>query len=119
VFTVELCGQSGIYLKIPQSTLVAKVFDPLYFDDDDGYLDPFRAMDQFYTHEAGTYQALKELQGQGISHYYGSYPISLPLPGKSHGNREVRMVLLEYIQGIPMSRVRPEQLSKASRQRII
>ncbi|KAJ5398146.1 hypothetical protein N7509_006259 [Penicillium cosmopolitanum] len=28
VFTVKLCGQSGNYLQIPQSTLAAKVFDP-------------------------------------------------------------------------------------------
>lgn len=76
-------------------------------------------MDQFYTHEAGAYQALKELQGQGIPHYHGSYSISLPPPVESHRNREVRMVLLEYIQGIPMSRVEPEKLYKASRQRII
>jgi hypothetical protein len=35
--------------------MVAKVFDPFNFNDDGEILDPFRCMNQLYTHEAGAY----------------------------------------------------------------
>ena len=53
--------------------VVAKLYDPLYMDDDDLYINPFRASDQDYIHEATIYEALPDLQGSAIPRYYGSY----------------------------------------------
>ena len=124
VFTVTLCGSSGFQSdyewEIPSQTeLVAKVFDPLYFNDDGGYLDPFRCMDKFYTHAAGAFRALLDFQGRGIPCYYGSYSICLPLPDTPDVCREVRMILMEFIPGAPMSQFRPDQLSQPIRQKIL
>jgi hypothetical protein len=61
----------------PKGTrLVAKVYDPLYFNDSEGYLNPFLCMDRSYTHEANAYMALNEFQGQWIPRYYGSYSLT-------------------------------------------
>lgn len=125
----------------PQSAspiqLVAKVFDPLYQEDPEkledsssytpetgSYLmeiNPFKSMDQFYTHETRAYQKLGEFQGRGIPHYYGSYSLSLPLPSNACENatREVRLILVQQIEGTPMSKLDPEGISQQARQRIL
>ncbi|RAH48922.1 uncharacterized protein BO95DRAFT_450806 [Aspergillus brunneoviolaceus CBS 621.78] len=72
-------GHNSQVLTVEVPALVAKIYDPLYFDDDDGYLDPFRCMDMYYTHEANAYPALHELQGLGIPTYFGSYTVNLPV----------------------------------------
>ncbi|PTU19128.1 hypothetical protein P175DRAFT_0440763 [Aspergillus ochraceoroseus IBT 24754] len=46
--TSQLLPQEG-------TRLVAKIYDPLYFNDDEGYLNPFLCMDKYYTHEANAY----------------------------------------------------------------
>ncbi|KAF9883089.1 hypothetical protein FE257_004097 [Aspergillus nanangensis] len=76
--------------------LVAKIYDPLYFDDDEGYLNPFLCMDKYYTHEANAYMNLCELQGQYIPKYYGSYSLNLSV--NSVHTRTVRMILVEHIE---------------------
>jgi hypothetical protein len=52
-------------LPLKGTRLVAKAYDPLYFNDE-GYLNPFLCMDKYYTHEANAYMVLIELQGQWI-----------------------------------------------------
>lgn len=74
-------------------------------------------MDKYYTHEANTYMVLDELQGQQIPRYYGSYSLSLTVD--SSRTRTVRMILVEYIQGITGADVQPETLSQSARQRIL
>jgi hypothetical protein len=105
VFMVTLCGSSGksiCSLPIPTTGLVAKVFDPLYWDENGGSSDPFCCMDRLYTHESHAYEAVKGLQGLEIPRYYGSYSISLPISPGSQQNREVRMILIEFINGPSM-----------------
>ena len=46
--------------------VVAKFYDPLYFFDGDGYLNPFLCVDKHYTHEVSAYTALSDLQGSMI-----------------------------------------------------
>jgi hypothetical protein len=41
--------------------LIAKIYDLLYFDDDEGHLNPFLCVDKYYTYEANAYMALSEL----------------------------------------------------------
>ncbi|GKZ38370.1 hypothetical protein AbraIFM66950_010527 [Aspergillus brasiliensis] len=117
VFTVRLLASTSQSLPPDGTELVAKIYDPLYFDDDEGYLNPFRCMDQYYTHEANAYKALGEFQGRGIPRYYGSY--SLDLPVDSIRTRTVRMILIEHIHGSTMADAEPESFSQSARQHIM
>ncbi|CAN6644425.1 hypothetical protein TRVA0_020S01794 [Trichomonascus vanleenenianus] len=77
--------------------LVAKVYDPLYvIDDDGGYVDPFAVVDNDYTHEVRVYEELSDYQGGLIPIFYGSFSMDIPVEGSQ--TREVRLILLEYIQ---------------------
>ncbi|EAW21079.1 uncharacterized protein NFIA_062400 [Aspergillus fischeri NRRL 181] len=104
---------------LPQkgTRLVAKVYDPLYFNDDEGYLNPFLCMDKYYTHEANAYMFLSEFQGQWIPKYYGSYSLNLSVD--SVHTRTVRMILVEHIQGITMADSEPRNFSQSARQSIL
>lgn len=50
--------------------LVAKIYDPLYFFDDDSYVNLFLCVDKHFTHEVSAYAALSDLQGSMIPKYY-------------------------------------------------
>jgi serine/threonine protein kinase len=119
VFTVRLldCESTSQMLPLKGTRLVAKAYDPLYFNDDEGYLNPFLCMDKYYTHEANAYMVLIELQDQWIPRYYGSYSLSLSVD--SVHTRTVRMILVEHIQGITMADSDPRNLSQSARQSIL
>ncbi|KAL4965620.1 uncharacterized protein BDV14DRAFT_189453 [Aspergillus stella-maris] len=70
-----------------------KIYDPLYFNDDGGWLNPFLCMDRFYTHEANAYMALNEIQ--------------------------VHMILIEHIQGLSMADASPAYYPQSLRQQIM
>ncbi|KAJ5095561.1 hypothetical protein NUU61_004917 [Penicillium alfredii] len=102
--------------------LVAKVYDPLYYDDAEYYINPFLAMNQNYTHEVRSYHHLSELQGDRIPRYYGSYSLDIPI---SHAHqskdttqpvpvRSVRMILVEQIAGTDMQSVESARLFSSS-----
>ncbi|KAI9035654.1 uncharacterized protein KD926_003165 [Aspergillus affinis] len=97
--------------------VVAKVYNPLYFDDLGGYLNPFRCVDKHYTHEVHTYALLAHLQGTLIPTFYGSFSLEIPVPGPA--TRVVRLILIEYIPGICMLQAHPEEYPLHSRQEII
>lgn len=119
VFTARLLDFESTSQLLPQkgTVLVAKIYDPLYFDDDEGHLNPFLCVDKYYTHEANTYMTLSEFQGQGIPRYYGSYSLSLSV--NSVHTRTVRMILVDYIEGITMADAKPRNFSKSVRQSIL
>ena len=96
--------------------VVAKIYDPLYFDDD-GYLNPFLCVDMNYTHEVATYTALSDLQGSVIPKYYGSFTLDIPV--RPSTTRCVRLILIEFILGLPMQDASPERFSQLARQQII
>lgn len=108
---------------IPQSGLVAKVYDPIYISS--GYLhEGFHCVDEWYTSETNTYRALIDLQGVGIPRYYGSYSLSIPLPQKNFSeatpSREVRLILIELVKGITMSEFsEPKYLPQQVRKNIL
>ena len=60
--------------------VVAKIYDPLYIDNDELYVNPFVAADKDYTHEVAAYKAFSDLQGLMIPKYYGSYSLDVPTP---------------------------------------
>lgn len=97
--------------------VVAKFYDPLYFFDDDGYLNPFLCMDKNYTHETVAYAALSDLQGSQIPEYHGSFTLNIPA-GESK-TRCVRLILIEFIPGKTMRDIDPKGVTRADRQNIL
>lgn len=97
--------------------LVAKIYDPLYFDDEEGFLNPFLCVDKHYTHETHAYDVLSESQGKRVPRFYGSYSLDIPVEGSKI--RTVRLILLEYIPGISMQQANPQKFSRRSRQEIM
>lgn len=88
--------------------VVAKLYDPMYIDDDGFYINPFVVADKAYTWETAAYAALPDLHGSAIPHYYGSYSVDIPLGPKSTENkRSVRLILVEWISGSSMQQIDP------------
>ncbi|CAN6618909.1 hypothetical protein TRVA0_007S02454 [Trichomonascus vanleenenianus] len=96
--------------------LVAKVYDPLYVDDD-GYIDPFHMVDEHYTHEVRGYRELADFQGGLIPQFYGSSSLDVPVDGSQ--TRTVRLILIEHIPGLTMDDCNPEDFPQEARQLII
>lgn len=99
------------------SILVAKFYDPLYYDHDQDDADPFLCVDRDYSHETAAYSALTKLQGKLIPKYYGSY--SLELIVNKIAKRFVRLILIELIPGKSMQQLNPADFSQIERQMII
>ncbi|KAE8356783.1 hypothetical protein BDV28DRAFT_163784 [Aspergillus coremiiformis] len=97
--------------------VVVKAYDPLYFDDLNGYLDPFRCVDKQYTHEAHAYNLLADLQGNLIPTFHGSFSLELPVPGGAM--RIVRLIVVEYIPGLSMQQAHPADYSVCRRQQMM
>lgn len=81
--------------------LVAKIYDPMYFDDNDDS-DPFLLSDVTYTHEAAAYKQLSALQGSSIAKYFGSFTTTWP---DKQRRRLVRLVLIELLPGRAMDQL--------------
>ena len=75
--------------------LVAKIFDPVFFDYDALYAHPFILRDLSVSCEVEAYQRLKYLQGKRVPRFYGHFVAPLP----SQDGRTVNVLLLEHIQG--------------------
>ncbi|KAJ5091819.1 hypothetical protein NUU61_006689 [Penicillium alfredii] len=118
IFTVRVLHATSAS-KVPRddTRLVAKIYDPLYFDDDGGFLNPFLCVNEHYTHEANVYHHLSQFQGQGIPRFYGSYSVNLAVDSKQ--TRTVRMILIKYIHGVTMRDAKPEHYSQSARQKIL
>ena len=78
--------------------VVAKLYDPMYINDNDFYVNPFLVADKEYTHETATYEALSEYQGAAIAEYYGSYSLDVPVEVSNDCTRTVRLILIEFIR---------------------
>ncbi|RAL13222.1 uncharacterized protein BO97DRAFT_343147, partial [Aspergillus homomorphus CBS 101889] len=115
VFVAEVQERDAVENK--KRTVVVKVYDPLYFDDDEGYLNPFLCMDRHYTHEVHAYTSFSHLQGSLIPEFYGSF--SLEIPVSESTVRIVRLIVMEYIPGIFMQQAIPEDFALPCRQQII
>lgn len=104
-----------------QQKLVAKVYNPLYYDDDEDFLSPFLCVDRNYTHETNAYTLLIECEGDRVPRFFGSYNLDLPV--EEHGFhkicRTVRLILMEYIEGTTMLQLKPEKVSRRARQQIM
>ncbi|KAK2880684.1 hypothetical protein FQN49_000453 [Arthroderma sp. PD_2] len=100
------------------TTILAKFYDPLYYNHVQDDVDPFLGAEYNYSHETAAYAALSELQGHAIPKYYGSFALELPVNGYKT-KRFVTLILLELVQGVPMREIDPAGLPRAQRQQIM
>lgn len=98
--------------------VVAKIYDPMYIDDDEFYINPFLAADKDYTYETAAYTAFEDLQGSAIPQYYGSYSLNIPLEQTEH-KRQVRLILMEFIPGSSMQSLNPKNIPQRIRQSLM
>lgn len=96
--------------------VVAKLYDPMYIDDDNLYINLFLVANKDYTNETAAYKALSDFQGSKIPRYYGSYSLDIPL--EPSAKRSVRLILIEAIPGSSMLNSDPHALSQQARQNI-
>ena len=89
--------------------LVAKIYDPVFFDDDETeWDDPFFLRDLAISCEVEAYRRLGPLQGTGVPRFYGFFAAALP---GQHG-RTVYIVLLEEVPGRDLRAVVPPEVAK-------
>ena len=112
-------GSKDIQIEKKKKKLVAKVYDPLYFDDHGGYIDPFACVDKHYTHEVHAYHVLAEFQGRLIPRFYGSFSLEIPPCQGGSATRTVRLILIEHIQGLSMRQVDAMRYPQDTRQQIM
>lgn len=114
VFIVR-CMNTHHSLGLPtDQDMIAKFYDPLYHDRDDA--NPFRAADYDYSHECASYKRLSELQGSVLPRFFGSYTFRTKIGGHT---RQIRLILLERVNGLPMSRLESKIFSTEERQAIM
>ena len=110
--------QSSSSDNLPRETdLVAKIYDPLYFDHEQDDADPLLCVDRDYSHETAAYTALSTLQGGVIPKYFGSF--SIKIRHKPTAYRFVRLILIEFISGRSMRELETANLSMPIRQTIM
>ncbi|CAN6666276.1 hypothetical protein TRVA0_038S00166 [Trichomonascus vanleenenianus] len=96
--------------------VVAEIFDPLSISA----LNPSIVADLWYSRAVTVYERLEDLQGKIIPKFYGSYTMKVPVNGHpKHKDREIRVILREYIEGKGLNRVDPESLAQNQRQRLM
>lgn len=96
---------------------MAEFYDPLYFDYEEIYVDPFRFVDVEYTSESAAYRRLSTREESKIPAFYGTYTLDLIAPPAS--SRSVRLILLGYIDGAPMNTVWLSKLNRPYRKVIM
>ena len=101
--------------------LVAKFYDPLYWDFGAGGVNMFSACDKNYRHEAHAYRQLHNLYGSIVPRFYGSYTVDILPPGfgRHTQTRQVRLTLTEYISGHSLAALDPRTITKPLRQEIM
>ncbi|GKZ36520.1 hypothetical protein AbraIFM66950_007638 [Aspergillus brasiliensis] len=114
VFVVR-CVDTSLSSGLPtDQNMIAKFYDPLYHDSDDG--NTFKEADYDYSHECASYMRLSDLQGSVIPRFFGSYTFTTQIDGHS---RLVRLILIEQVNGLPMSPLDPKEFSTEERQTIL
>lgn len=97
--------------------VLAKIYDPLYFNHIQDDVDIFRYNDLCYWSESTAYKQLVDLQGNIIPRYYGSFTITLSFDGEDP--RDVRLILLEIVPGPSMDKLDPSSFKQSERQEIM
>lgn len=103
-----------------EKQLVAKIYDPLYYGFADRMWsdrprDVTYEADKDYSREVAAYSELDEqLGGTDIPKYHGSWTFQLHLDVPDGRKiRDVRLILMEHIEGRPMTDLKPEAFSES------
>ena len=89
--------------------LIAKIFDPVFFDDDEAeFADPFAVRDLGVSYEVETYERLKSFQGTKVPRFYGHFIAPLP----SQDGRTVNVILLEHVAGTDLHTLVPDEVTE-------
>src|SRR6266849_8753500 len=90
--------------------LVAKIYDPVFFDDyETDCDDPFVLRDLSISCEVESYRRLGPLQGTKVLRFYGYFAAALP---GQHG-RTVYVILLEEVPGRDMRVIVPADVAES------
>lgn len=92
--------------QLSNTRVAAKLYDPLYHDHSSDDVDPFLFVDVEYARESAAYRYLHGQEEKCIPDYYGSYSMKISHSGQQF--RTVRLILLEYVDGSPMTTLRAD-----------
>ncbi|KAK7062441.1 hypothetical protein R3P38DRAFT_2597525 [Favolaschia claudopus] len=95
----ERCSQVWVATssKFEGTKLVARVYDPLYFDHTDTATDRFHLCNLAVATQSAVYPLLAELQGISIARFYGVFVVEVPTPNIPP--RHLYLTLSEWISG--------------------
>lgn len=126
VITRELAVHDGhgAQVFVVNGNLVAKIFDPLYYPALDDYTgrraDVAQMADCDYSREAAVCEGIRELWGTAAANYHGSWTFNIPTDTASGVvTRSIRLVLIEFIDGVCMRDLEPNQLTEEQRSNIM
>ncbi len=89
--------------------LVAKIYDPVFFDDDETqWDDPFILHDLAVSCEVEAYQQLRPLQGTKVPRFYGYFTVAVP----TQQGRTVYIILLEEVPGRDLHAIVPPDVTE-------
>ncbi|KAJ4336706.1 hypothetical protein N0V95_008544 [Ascochyta clinopodiicola] len=122
--TGENCGAQIV---LTNSGLVAKIYDPLFYSFQnqevlDFNVDVATAADSEYSIEAAAYSELQQTSAEGsiTPQYHGSWTIDITSDVQGeHINREVRLILVEYVPGVRMIDIDPDRLTSEVREYVM
>jgi serine/threonine protein kinase len=106
---------------------VAKIYDPVFYPFEDRELPDTRVdvaavADSEYSIEAAAYSELEgsPVQGSIMPEYYGSWTLNvITVIQNEQITRQVRMILIEYVPGVRMLDINPEDLTPEAREYIM
>ncbi|KAF7785178.1 hypothetical protein Agabi119p4_1343 [Agaricus bisporus var. burnettii] len=116
VWTAHVRGKPSVNGETTRTTeteypplLVAKIFDPVFFDGEDADLfDAFLVRDISVSSEVKSYEKLKHLQGTVLAQFYGLFVATLP----TQHNRPVYIILLEKVPGNDLYHILPPDVAE-------
>ena len=119
-----ICSGGGAQIIVANGNLVAKIYDPLYYP---AYKNSCRRDDVImradfdYSREAASYNELRGLlEGTIILKYYGSWTCDITV-NTPYGPRKrpVRLILMEFVDGICMQDLDANEFTKEERSNIM
>jgi len=100
------CASSSSPNIILPRTIVAKIVDPVYINDEEArWYNPFAIRDIVVGQEVEAYHRLQDLQGMAVPRFYGHFITHL----STQSNRTVDIILMEYIPGADLQKLVPPE----------
>ena len=114
----------GAQIVLANDNMVAKIYDPLYYaalgDYSGERADVVGLADRDYTREAAVYEELRDFWGSVVPGYYGSWTCHVPTNTTSgFVSRPVRLIFMEFVQGVCMRDLDPKHLLEEQRSNIM